>query len=184
MEIFFGILIAIIILVILNIKIVPDTKAYIIEMLGHYKETWLTGIHIKIPFIQRIANTVSLKEKVRKISIPQVVSKDALVNQVDVTVHFKIIDPKSYTYSSENPISALESIITITLINEFINMNQSSLLDDKSILSKKVKDVVLKLTGTWGIEVNLIEVVNIIPLKLKNKIDKKQTKKSLKKEKK
>lgn len=184
MEIFIGILIATVIFIILNIKIVPDTKAYVIEMMGHYKEIWLTGIHIKIPFAERIANTVSLKSKVRNISIPQVVTKDALINKVDITVHFKIIDPKLYTYSSENVINALESIITITIINEIINIDQEILLSEKEVLSKKIKEAVLNLTGVWGIEISLIEVVNIIPLKLKNKIDKKKNNKVLKREKK
>ena len=183
MEVFFGILIAIIILVILNIKIVPETKAYVIERLGHYKETWLTGIHIKIPFIERIANTVSLKEKVRNTSVLQVVTKDAKINQIDVAIHFKITDPKLYTYSCENTINALESLITITLINEISNMEQHILLNEKAKLSQKIKEVISKSSDAWGIEINVIEVVNIIPLKLKNKVDKKNSK-PLKREKK
>ncbi len=112
-----GLVIFLLIIIIANIKIVPQSKTYVIERLGSYSATWQNGLHFKIPFIERIANNVSLKEKVRDFAPQPVITKDNVTMQIDTVVYFQITDPKLYTYGVENPINAIENLTATTLRN-------------------------------------------------------------------
>ena len=107
----------ILLIIVKNIKIVPQSKTYVIERLGSYHSTWQTGLHIKIPFIDRISNNVSLKEKVRDFAPQPVITKDNVTMHIDTVVYFQITDPKLFTYGVENPISAIENLTATTLRN-------------------------------------------------------------------
>jgi regulator of protease activity HflC (stomatin/prohibitin superfamily) len=158
-----GISIVILILIIANIKIVPQAKAYVIERLGGYKETWETGLHAKIPFIDRIANAVSLKEKVRDFAPQPVITKDNVTMQIDTVVYFQITDPKLYTYGVENPINAIENLTATTLRNIIGDLELDQTLTSRDVINTKMRLILDEATDAWGIKVNRVEVKNIIP---------------------
>lgn len=163
MEGFVWLIIIAIIFIVTNIKIVPQAKAYVIERLGSYKETWQTGIHIKIPFIDRIANSVSLKEKVRDFAPQPVITKDNVTMQIDTVVYFQITDPKLYTYGVENPISAIENLTATTLRNIIGDLELDQTLTSRDVINTKMRAILDEATDPWGIKVNRVEVKNIIP---------------------
>lgn len=163
MEGFIWILLIIVVFIITNIKIVPQAKAYVIERLGSYKETWQTGLHIKIPFIERIANTVSLKEKVRDFAPQPVITKDNVTMQIDTVVYFQITDPKLYTYGVENPINAIENLTATTLRNIIGDLELDQTLTSRDVINTKMRMILDEATDPWGIKVNRVEVKNIIP---------------------
>lgn len=163
MEGFIWIIIVLIILVIANIKIVPQAKAYVVERLGSYKETWGTGLHVKIPFIDRIANAVSLKEKVRDFVPQPVITKDNVTMQIDTVVYFQITDPKLYTYGVENPINAIENLTATTLRNIIGDLELDQTLTSRDVINTKMRLILDEATDPWGIKVNRVEVKNIIP---------------------
>ena len=156
-------IIFLLLVVIINIKIVPQSKTFVIERLGSYKSTWHNGLHIKIPFIDRIANKVSLKEKVRDFPPQPVITKDNVTMQIDTVVYFQITDPKLYTYGVENPISAIENLTATTLRNIIGDLELDETLTSRDLINTKMCTILDEATDPWGIKINRVEVKNIIP---------------------
>ena len=157
------ILIIVAILIIPNIKIVPQAKAYVIERIGSYFETWSNGLHVKIPFLDRVANQVSLKEIVKDFAPQPVITKDNVTMQIDTVVYFQITDPKLYTYGVENPINAIENLTATTLRNIIGDLELDQTLTSRDIINSKMRSILDEATDPWGIKVNRVEVKNIIP---------------------
>ena len=160
---FIILIIVLILIVITNIKIVPQSKTFVIERLGSYKSTWQTGLHFKIPFIERIANNVSLKEKVRDFAPQPVITKDNVTMQIDTVVYFQITDPKLYTYGVENPINAIETLTATTLRNIIGELELDETLTSRDLINNKMCLILDEATDPWGIKINRVEVKNIIP---------------------
>ena len=160
---FIILIIVLILIIITNIKIVPQSKTFVIERLGSYKSTWQTGLHFKIPFIERIANNVSLKEKVRDFAPQPVITKDNVTMQIDTVVYFQITDPKLYTYGVENPINAIETLTATTLRNIIGELELDETLTSRDLINNKMCLILDEATDPWGIKINRIEVKNIIP---------------------
>ncbi len=165
MEIFIALLILAAIIVIPNIKIVPQAKAYVIERLGSYYTTWQNGLHFKIPFVDRIAKTVSLKEIVKDFDPQPVITKDNVTMQIDTVVYFQITDSKLYTYGVENPVNAIENLTATTLRNIIGELELDQTLTSRDIINSKMRSILDEATDTWGIKVNRVEVKNIMPPK-------------------
>ena len=163
MEILIIILIIVGVLIIPNIKIVPQAKAYVVERIGSYFETWGNGLHIKIPFLDRIANQVTLKEIVKDFAPQPVITKDNVTMQIDTVVYFQITDPKLYTYGVENPINAIENLTATTLRNIIGELELDETLTSRDIINAKMRSILDEATDPWGIKVNRVEVKNIIP---------------------
>ena len=160
---FIILIIVLILIIITNIKIVPQSKTFVIERLGSYKSTWQTGLHFKIPFIERIANNVSLKEKVRDFAPQPVITKDNVTMQIDTVVYFQITDPKLYTYGVENPINAIETLTATTLRNIIGELELDETLTSRDLNNNKMCLILDEATDPWGIKINRVEVKNIIP---------------------
>ena len=152
-------------LVVANIKIVPQSKAYVIERLGTYNATWQTGLHIKIPFIERIAKQVSLKEQVVDFPPQPVITKDNVTMQIDTIVFFQITDPKLFAYGVERPLSAIENLTATTLRNIIGEMELDHTLTSRDIINAKIRGILDEATDPWGIKVNRVELKNILPPK-------------------
>ena len=165
MEIFIALLILAAIIVIPNIKIVPQAKAYVIERLGRYYTTWQNGLHFKIPFVDRIAKTVSLKEIVKDFDPQPVITKDNVTMQIDTVVYFQITDSKLYTYGVENPVNAIENLTATTLRNIIGELELDQTLTSRDIINSKMRSILDEATDPWGIKVNRVEVKNIMPPK-------------------
>ena len=162
--VFLIILLAIIVvLVVANIKIVPQAHAYVIERLGAYSTTWSVGLHIKIPLIERVANKVTLKEQVVDFPPQPVITKDNVTMQIDTVVYYQITDPKLYTYGVEMPMSALENLTATTLRNIIGDMELDESLTSRDIINTKMRSILDEATDPWGIKVNRVELKNIIP---------------------
>ena len=151
--------------VILNIKIVPQSKAYVIERLGTYSTTWQTGFHIKIPFIERISKQVSLKEQIVDFPPQPVITKDNVTMQIDTVVFFQITDPKLFAYGVERPISAIENLTATTLRNIIGEMELDHTLTSRDVINAKIRGILDEATDPWGIKVNRVELKNILPPK-------------------
>ena len=156
------IIIAIIILI-SNIKIVPQAHAYVIESLGAYKETWGTGLHFKVPFFQKVAKVVSLKEQVADFPPQPVITKDNVTIQIDTVIFYQITDPKLYTYGVERPLSAIENLSATTLRNIIGDLELDSTLTSRDVINSKIRSILDEATDPWGIKVNRVELKNIIP---------------------
>lgn len=165
MPIFIILLIIVIIIVVPCIKIVPQSKVYVIERIGSYYTTWHNGLHFKIPFIDRIANVVLLKEMVRDFAPQPVITKDNVTMQIDTVVYFQITDAKLYTYGVEYPISAIESLTATTLRNIIGELELDQTLTSRDIINAKMRSILDEATDPWGIKVNRVEVKNILPPK-------------------
>ncbi len=152
-------------LVIANIKIVPQSKAYVIERLGAYSATWQTGLHIKIPFIERIAKQVSLKEQVVDFPPQPVITKDNVTMQIDTIVFFQITDPKLFAYGVERPLTAIENLTATTLRNIIGEMEVDHTLTSRDVINAKIRGILDEATDPWGIKVNRVELKNILPPK-------------------
>lgn len=152
-----------IILIVTNIRIVPQAHAYVIERLGAYQSTWDVGLHVKIPLIDRVAKRVSLKERVIDFPPQPVITKDNVTMQIDTVVYFQITDPKLYTYGVENPISAIENLTATTLRNIIGELELDETLTSRDIINTKMRAILDEATDPWGIKVNRVEVKNIIP---------------------
>jgi regulator of protease activity HflC (stomatin/prohibitin superfamily) len=150
-------------LVIPNIKIVPQAKVYVIERLGSYYKTWHNGLQLKIPFIDRVANVVTLKEVVKDFAPQPVITKDNVTMQIDTVVYFQITDAKLYTYGVENPINAIETLTATTLRNIIGELELDQTLTSRDIINSKMRAILDEATDPWGIKVNRVEVKNIIP---------------------
>ncbi|MGM9849449.1 MAG: SPFH domain-containing protein [Bacilli bacterium] len=163
MELLFIILILVVFIVIPNIKIVPQAKVYVIERLGSYYKTWHNGLQLKIPFIDRVANVVTLKEVVKDFAPQPVITKDNVTMQIDTVVYFQITDAKLYTYGVENPINAIETLTATTLRNIIGELELDQTLTSRDIINSKMRAILDEATDPWGIKVNRVEVKNIIP---------------------
>ncbi len=150
-------------IIIANIKIVPQSKAYVIERLGAYSTTWQTGLHIKIPVIERVAKIVSLKEQVADFPPQPVITKDNVTMQIDTVVFFQITDPKLYTYGVESPISAIENLTATTLRNIIGELELDHTLTSRDTINAKIRVILDEATDPWGIKVNRVELKNIFP---------------------
>lgn len=157
------VIVAVVALVLLNVRVVPQSKAYVIERLGTYFATWETGLHVKIPFIDRIAKVVSLKEQVVDFKPQPVITKDNVTMQIDTVVFYQITDPKLYTYGVESPISAIENLSATTLRNIIGEMELDSTLTSRDTINAKIRVILDEATDPWGIKVNRVELKNIIP---------------------
>jgi regulator of protease activity HflC (stomatin/prohibitin superfamily) len=163
---FFVLLVLILIvagLFIANIKVVPQAHAYVVERLGAYYTTWQTGLRVKIPYIDRIAKKVSLKEQVIDFPPQPVITKDNVTMQIDTVVYFQITDPVLYTYGVERPISAIENLTATTLRNIIGEMELDHTLTSRDIINSKIRVILDEATDPWGIKVNRVELKNIIP---------------------
>ena len=145
------------------VKIVPQAKSYVVERLGAYHQTWSVGVHFKIPFIDHIANKVSLKEIVLDFEPQPVITEDNVTMQIDTVVYFQITDPKLYTYGVENPIGALENLTATTLRNIIGDLELDETLTSRDIINTKMRTILDEATDPWGIKVGRVEVKNIIP---------------------
>ena len=168
----FGTLVFVVILIVFllaiivaNIKIVPQAHAFVVERLGAFHASWGTGLHVKIPFIDRIAKKVSLKEQVIDFSPQPVITKDNVTMQIDTVVYFQITDPKLYAYGVENPISAIENLTATTLRNIIGEMELDHTLTSRDVINSKIRVVLDEATDAWGIKVNRVELKNIVPPK-------------------
>ena len=163
MLLLFIILAIIVIIVIPNIRVVPQAKAYVIERLGSYYTTWQNGLHIKIPFIDRISRQVNLKEIVKDFDTQPVITKDKVTMQIDTVVYFQITDPKLYTYGVDQPISAIENLTATTLRNIIGELELDQTLTSRDIINSKMRSILDEATDSWGIKVNRVELKNIFP---------------------
>lgn len=158
-----AIVLLIVAIVVANIKIVPQSKAYVIERLGAYSTTWQTGLHVKIPVIERIAKTVSLKEQVADFPPQPVITKDNVTMQIDTVVFYQITDPKLYTYGVESPIAAIENLTATTLRNIIGDMELDHTLTSRDTINAQIRVILDEATDPWGIKVNRVELKNIFP---------------------
>ena len=150
-------------LVISCIRIVPQAQAYVIELLGTYKCTWSVGLHIKIPFLERVAKKVSLKEQVEDFAPQPVITKDNVTMRIDTVVYYQITDPKLYTYGVVGPITAIENLTATTLRNLIGELELDQTLTSRDIINTKMRASLDVATDPWGIKVNRVELKNIIP---------------------
>ncbi len=150
-------------LVVVNIRIVPQSRAFIIERLGTYCSTWQAGLHVKIPFIDRIANTVTLKEQVLDFPPQPVITKDNVTMKIDSVVYMQITEPKLYTYGVEAPMMAIENLSATTLRNIIGELDLDTTLTSRDIINTKMRAIIDEATDPWGIKVNRVEVKNIMP---------------------
>ena len=163
MDVLLIILILVVVFIIPNIKVVPQAKSYVIERLGSYYKTWGNGLHVKIPFFDRIANAVTLKEIVKDFAPQPVITKDNVTMQIDTVVYYQITDAKLYTYGVENPINAIENLTATTLRNLIGELELDQTLTSRDIINSKMRSILDEATDPWGIKVNRVEVKNIIP---------------------
>ena len=161
--IFIAIFIIILIMIILNIRVVSQSQAFIIERLRGYHSTWNVGIHVKMPFIDKIINKMSLKEKVFDFPPQPVITKDNVTMMIDTVVYFQITDPKLYTYGVEKPINALENLSATTLRNIIGELELDESLTSRDVINTKMRSILDEATDPWGIKVNRVEVKNIEP---------------------
>ena len=165
MSILIALLVLVGIIVIPCVKIVPQSKAYVIERLGSYYKTWKNGLQFKIPFIDRISNIVTLKEIVKDFDPQPVITKDNVTMQIDTVVYFQITDPKLYTYGVEHPISAIENLTATTLRNIIGELELDETLTSRDVINTKMRSILDEATDPWGIKVTRVEVKNILPPK-------------------
>lgn len=156
-------IIILIILLITNIRIVPQTHAYIIERLGGYQATWEVGMHVKIPFIDRIAKKVNMKEQVVDFQPQAVITEDNVTMQIDTVVFYQITDPKMYAYGVERPMMAIENLTATTLRNIIGDLELDETLTSRDTINTQMRAVLDEATDPWGIKINRVELKNIIP---------------------
>ena len=161
----FIVILLIIIIVISNIKIVPQAHAYVVERLGAYNATWSTGLHLKIPVIDRIAKKISLKEQVADFPPQPVITKDNVTMQIDTVIYLQVTDPKLYTYGVDNPIRAIENLTATTLRNIIGDLELDQTLTSRDIINSKMRAILDEATDAWGIKINRVELKNIMPPK-------------------
>ena len=160
----FLLLILVVIAILIScIKIVPQAHAYVVERLGAYHTTWGTGMHFKLPFIDRIAKKVSLKEQVIDFPPQPVITKDNVTMQIDTVIYFQITDSKLYAYGVERPLSAIENLSATTLRNIIGEMELDHTLTSRDVINSKIRVILDEATDAWGIKVNRVELKNIIP---------------------
>ncbi|MDF2632356.1 MAG: SPFH/Band domain protein [Caproiciproducens sp.] len=155
--------IIVIVIFITNINVVPQAHAYVLERLGAYHSTWATGLHFKIPFVDKISKKVSLKEQVIDFPPQPVITKDNVTMQIDTVVYFQITDPKLYAYGVERPVSAIENLSATTLRNIIGDLELDHTLTSRDVINTKIRITLDEATDAWGIKVNRVELKNIIP---------------------
>ena len=153
----------ILILIVSNIQIVQQSKAYVVERLGAFHAVWGVGLHLKVPFIERVVKKVSLKEQVADFDPQPVITKDNVTMQIDTVIYFQITDPKLYTYGVEYPMSAIENLTATTLRNIIGELELDQSLTSRDTINAKMRSILDEATDPWGIKVNRVEVKNIIP---------------------
>jgi regulator of protease activity HflC (stomatin/prohibitin superfamily) len=162
--IFISVLIVFVVLIIIkNIRIVPQSQAFILERLGGYLTTWNVGLHVKMPFIDKVVNKVSLKERVLDFKPQPVITKDNVTMMIDTVIYFQITDPKLYTYGVENPMNAIENLSATTLRNIIGELELDGTLTSRDVINTRMRSILDEATDPWGIKVNRVEVKNIIP---------------------
>ena len=157
------IIILILVILIKNIRVVQQARAFVIERLGAYSTTWNVGLHLKIPFIERVAKVVSLKEQVADFPPQPVITKDNVTMQIDTVVYFQITDPKLYTYGIENPMVAMETLTATTLRNIIGDLELDQTLTSRDVINTKMRAILDEATDPWGIKVTRVELKNILP---------------------
>ncbi len=167
LEIIIALIVAALIiwLLVSNIRIVPQARAYVVERLGAYYGTWQVGLHFKIPLIDKISRKVSLKEKVIDFPPQPVITKDNVTMEIDTVVYFQITDPKLYTYGVESPMDAIENLTATTLRNIIGELELDESLTSREHINTKIRMVLDEATDPWGIKINRVEVKNITPPK-------------------
>lgn len=162
-----AVIIALLLIILLvNIKVIPQSKAYVVERLGRYSTTWQHGgLKVKIPFIERIAKIVSLKEQVVDFAPQAVITKDNVTMKIDTVVFFQITDPKLYCYGVEAPLAAIENLTATTLRNIIGEMELDATLTSRDTINTKIRSILDEATDPWGIKVNRVELKNILPPK-------------------
>ncbi|MCI9444758.1 MAG: SPFH/Band 7/PHB domain protein [Oscillospiraceae bacterium] len=153
----------ILILLVTNIQVVQQSRAFVVERLGAYQTTWGVGLHIKLPFVDRVAKRVSLKEQVVDFAPQPVITKDNVTMQIDTVIYFQIIDPKLYAYGVEHPMSAIENLTATTLRNIIGDLELDQSLTSRDHINTQMRAILDEATDPWGIKVNRVELKNIIP---------------------
>ena len=163
MPYIFGTIVVLLVVIISNIAIVQQSYAYVIERLGGFHKVWSVGPHMKVPFIDRIAKRVSLKEQVLDYPPQPVITKDNVTMQIDTVVYFQITDPKLYCYGVEHPMAAMETLTATTLRNIIGDLELDQTLTSRDIINTKMRAILDEATDPWGIKVNRVELKNILP---------------------
>ena len=158
-----AIILVLILLIVTNIVVVQQSKAYVIERLGAFHAVWGVGLHFKIPFIERVAKNVSLKERIADFKPQPVITRDNVTMQIDTVVYFFVSDPKLYTYGVVQPMSAIENLTATTLRNLIGELELDQTLTSRDIINSKMRAILDEATDPWGIKVNRVELKNIIP---------------------
>ena len=153
----------VLILVVSNIHVVQQSRAYVVERLGAYSATWNVGLHLKIPFIERVVKKVRLKEQVADLDPQPVITKVNVTMQIDTVIYFQITDPKLYTYGVEHPMNAIENLTATTLRNIIGEMELDQSLTSRDVINAKMRSILDEATDPWGIKVNRVELKNILP---------------------
>ena len=146
-----------------NVVIVPQASSFIVERLGAYQQTWETGLHLKIPFIERVANKVTLKERVSDFPPQPVITADNVTMQIDTVIYFQVTDPKLFTYGVVHPMAAIENLTATTLRNIIGDLELDETLTSRDIINTKMRTILDEATDPWGIKINRVELKNIIP---------------------
>ena len=157
--------ILVLVVLISNIHVVQQSRAYVVERLGAFYSVWNVGLHFKVPFIMRVAKKVSLKEQVADFAPQPVITKDNVTMQIDTVIYFQITDPKLYTYGVEHPMNAIENLTATTLRNIIGDMELDQSLTSRDIINSRMRAILDEATDPWGIKVNRVELKNIIPRK-------------------
>ncbi len=165
LPIIIGVIVVLLILLLIaaNVKIVQQSKAYVVERMGAFHSVWGVGFHVKVPLLERIAKVVSLKEQVVDFPPQPVITKDNVTMQIDTVIYFQITDPKLYTYGVEHPMSAIENLTATTLRNIIGELELDQTLTSRDIINTKMRMLLDEATDPWGIKVNRVELKNIIP---------------------
>ena len=163
MPIIIILLVLIIILLVTNIRVVPQATEFVIERLGTYYTTWETGLHFKVPLVDRVAKRISLKEQVMDFAPQPVITKDNVTMQIDTIVFYQVTDAKLYTYGVERPILAIESLTATTLRNIIVDMELDHTLTSRDVINSRITAALDQATDKWGIKVNRVELKNIVP---------------------
>ena len=157
------VVVLLLVLIVRNIHVVQQSKAYVIERMGAFSTVWQVGIHFKIPFIEKVAKKVSLKEQVLDYPPQPVITKDNVTMQIDTVVYFQITDPKLYTYGVEYPMVAMETLTATTLRNIIGDLELDQTLTSRDVINTKMRAILDEVTDPWGIKVNRVELKNILP---------------------
>ena len=158
MPFILALIVILLLIIVRNIRVVQQSNAYVIERLGAYSTTWTVGLHVKIPFIERIAKAVTLKEQVADFLPQPVITKDNVTIKIDTVVYFQITDPKLYTYGIEQPMLAIENLTATTLRNIIGDLELDQCLTSRDIINTKMRAILDEATDPWGIKVNRVEL--------------------------